>query len=129
MEKIRVTIIEDNKYTAKVIAKNLKRSGFEINDIFNSAEEALESLNEFTSDVIISDLKLSTELNGLHAGERIRELINTPIVFYSGTVNNIMIDSCLALGNARFIAKTSPITEVISAVEELLSANDLRKAS
>lgn len=129
MHNIRVIVIEDNRYTSKVLRMSLKKMGFEVVSVYETAEEALERLNEFSADVIVSDLKLSTEMNGFHAGQQFRELINTPIVYYSGTVNDDMIDNCLSLGNVRFVPKTASIIEVEKAIRELVNRNDLQQAS
>lgn len=118
MESTKITIIEDNVGIAKMLTKILNKvDNFKVSDVFNTAEEALESLNEFTSDVIISDLKLSTELNGLHAAEKIRELINTPIIFYSSTMNEDLILACLFIKNSFFVSKNTPIPELIEKIK------------
>lgn len=124
MEKIRITIIEDNHCTSKMLVKILSGvKEFVVCAVFTYAEEAIDSMNNFTSDIIISDFRLSTELNGFHAAEKIRELINTPIIFYSSILCNESIEQCLSLKNTSFLPKTTPISELIDKVFEMAQDN------
>lgn len=118
-EEIKITLIEDNKTTAKILSKVFESAdGFRLDNVFYSAEEALADFNEFSSDLIISDIRLSPELNGLHGARTIRELVNVPILFYSSTLNHDLIKQCLALKNSAFVSKNSSVPDLLRKINE-----------
>lgn len=123
MHHITVTIVEDNPMITIVLKRILTSNGYYINQTFSSAEDILKSIDTISADIIISDLELSPFLNGYCAAVQMRELLNTPILFYSDCGDRDLILSCLIMKGSKFVAKSSPVENLLSALEEIVSEN------
>lgn len=126
MKKTRITIVEDDHCMASMMYTIINgEEGFEVTDIFSSAEEALSCINDFTSDLIICDIKLSTDVNGYHCAERLRKFVSTPIMFYSNSTDQELIQDCLSFENTTYMPKTCPISELLDKIKEISSTDNV----
>lgn len=79
--KKKILIIEDERIIAEDIKNTLIRLGYDVCDIVSSGEEALHQSSSLQPDVVLMDIMLHGNMNGIEAGRRIREELNIPIVF------------------------------------------------
>ena len=81
--KPRVLVADDEQVIANTLAIILNQAGFEARAVF-SGEKAVESLDSFQPDMLISDV-IMTDLNGIDAAIRIREILpSCKILLFSG---------------------------------------------
>lgn len=81
MGKVNVLIVEDESIVAKDIQISLKRLGYNVLGISNNGEDAIKNARELSPDIIIMDIMLKGEINGIEASEIIRKEQNIPIIF------------------------------------------------
>jgi len=81
MRKINVLIIEDEVVIAKNIAYYLEQLGCEISGILTTGEEALPFLEQESVDVLMVDISLRGELDGVQTVHLIKEKYDTPVIF------------------------------------------------
>jgi len=70
--KYRILVIDDDKMVADTLAEILRLHGFAPVALY-SGEEALELVDRFQPDIVLSDICLN-QVNGIEAAKRIREL-------------------------------------------------------
>ena len=73
MGKVNVLVVEDESIVAKDIQLSLKRLGYKVLGISNSGEGAIKSARDLSPDIIIMDIMLKGEINGIEASEQIRK--------------------------------------------------------
>ena len=81
MAKIKVLIVEDENIVAKDIQLSLKKLGYTVVGIEKSGEGAILKAQSATPDIIIMDIMLKGEVNGIEAAEKIKKEYNIPIIF------------------------------------------------
>ncbi len=81
MAKIKVLIVEDESIVAKDIQLSLKKLGYIVIGIEKSGEGAILKAQNSSPDIIIMDIMLKGEINGVEAAEKIRKEFNIPIIF------------------------------------------------
>lgn len=81
MDKTKVLIVENEIFTAHNIKNTLMEFGYEVLDIILNFEEALESLHKSVPDVIITDIKLQGNKDGIELVKQIQKLKNIPIIY------------------------------------------------
>jgi CheY-like chemotaxis protein len=69
----RILVLDDDQDSREVFAEFLRMSGFEV-DEFETAEEALASLDTGLPAVMVMDITLSGGMNGYEAAQHIRAL-------------------------------------------------------
>ncbi len=88
METKKILVVEDEVIVAEDIVQTLKSLGYEVHGYVTSGEEAISNVKDETPDIILMDIRLSGELDGIETAEKINEKFNIPIVYltaYSGT--------------------------------------------
>ncbi|MDD2336551.1 MAG: PAS domain S-box protein [Geobacteraceae bacterium] len=79
--KVRILIVEDELIIAMGIEKRLKALGYAVTDMVSSGKEAVEKALETLPDLILMDINLSGDIDGVMATEKIRSLADIPVIF------------------------------------------------
>ena len=81
MDKTRVLIIEDESITALEIQKKLETWGYHVVGVAGSGEDAIEIARENKLDLILADIILKGEMDGVEAIEHIYEITDAPVIY------------------------------------------------
>jgi len=91
MEHARILIIEDEQITALAIKKMLENLGYLVSDILQSGEEALGKIEKLNPDLIIMDITLSGQIDGIEAATLINKNKKIPIVYLTANTDHEVI--------------------------------------
>ena len=108
MAPARILIVEDEAIVAADIKGTLKGLGYDVPAIAFSGEEALKKTEELHPDVVLMDIVLRGQMNGIEAAQKIYERFGIPSIFMTGYSEEIIKQ--LNAGN--------PFLSVIKPVEE-----------
>lgn len=81
MVKLKVMIVEDELITAEAIAVLLKKLNYDPTTIVTSGEEALSKIKKLDLDLILMDIILAGDLDGIETAKIINRDYNIPIIF------------------------------------------------
>lgn len=84
MLKKKVLIVEDNMIIAIDIREKIKNCGYTVPAIVSSGEQALKKTEELKPDLVIMDIGLKGNMNGIETGKMISEIFNIPIIYLTG---------------------------------------------
>ena len=86
VQKPKVLIVEDENIVAEDIRERLEALGYGIIGITDSGREAIELAKRHSPDLVMMDIHIKTDLNGVEAAICIQGLFERtiPIVFVSG---------------------------------------------
>jgi len=79
--KTRIMIVEDEGITAVSIQDSLEEMGFEVTSAVNSGDEALKKAPEDNPDLVLMDINLGGDMDGIETAARIRSLMDIPVVY------------------------------------------------
>lgn len=117
MEKLKVLIVEDEIIVAMNIRQQLLKNNFNVLPPVGTGEKAIMVAEIEKPDVIILDIGLPSQMNGLEAAEKILIFHNPLIIFTSGYVDpefELKIKSMDAL----LFYKPFNLDEIIKNIEE-----------
>lgn len=77
----RVLVVEDELIVADDLEWQLTQIGYEVVGIAASGDEALGMADRKRPDVVLMDIKLQGEMNGIEAAKLIQEKTGIPIIF------------------------------------------------
>lgn len=78
-----ILVVEDDRAAATALQELLKDLGFTSPAVASSGEEALERLGEDRPDLVLMDVRLSGQMDGVETAERLRLQHDIPVVFLS----------------------------------------------
>ena len=81
MQATRVLIVEDETIIGMEIRFRLAVIGYNVLDIVPTGEQAIEKAQILRPDLILMDIHLQGEMDGVTAAEHIRKTTNTPVIF------------------------------------------------
>lgn len=86
-----VLLGEDDLITANCIKSNIERKGLKVIHIVESGEELIKSALYECPSLIITDISLKGQLDGIEAMARVSEIREIPYIFITGYVDNITL--------------------------------------
>jgi len=78
---IKILIVEDEIIVARQLANSLKKLGYEVVAIATSGEEGIEKTAETEPDLVLMDIVMPGEIDGIDAAQEIRHRFSIPVVF------------------------------------------------
>jgi PAS domain S-box-containing protein len=81
VERVRILIAEDEPIIALDIQNTLLSLGYEVPAIVTTGEEALKKTEELRPSLLLVDIVLSGEMDGIDAVKLIRERFDIPIIY------------------------------------------------
>ncbi len=81
MLNAKILVVEDEMLVAEDIAGRLRRLGYEVTDIVESGEEAIASVLKNPPDLVLMDIVLAGEIDGIETAEKIRQHKQIPIIY------------------------------------------------
>lgn len=81
MDKIRILLIEDEKMIAENLKSVIENFGYEVVDIVDTAEDALEVAFDTSIDIVVSDIEIRGLTDGIEVSKILQNTYNLPIIF------------------------------------------------
>lgn len=113
---LKILLVEDEFLIAIGLEYKLKQEKYEIVKIVPSGEKAVEFVHTQTPDLILMDIRLAGEIDGVEAAIQIRDFSSIPIIFMTGySLSEIKnrVNSIRPLG---YLAKPIIVSEVNSII-------------
>ena len=85
MRRVRVLIVETEAVVSMDLRYHLEDLGYCVPAEICSGKEAVEAASQLLPDVVLIDIRLQSEWDGIEAAEEIRGNLNIPVVFLSDT--------------------------------------------
>lgn len=122
--KKRVLIVEDDKLLALVEDRLVTKLGYEVVGKASSGQEAIRMTSELNPDILLMDISLNGELDGIETVEQIRKNSSVAVIYLSGNSDKFNYERAKKTGFISYLVK--PVTqEELS--EPLLKASSLDK--
>ena len=122
MSSIRVLVVDDFEPFREFVRSTLSRK-LELQVVGEASDgsEAVRKAAELKPDLILLDISLPS-LNGLDAARQIRKLLpESKIIFLSQESSAEVMQEALGLGAWGYIVKTKAGSDLLAAVESLIS--------
>lgn len=117
MEKV-VLIVEDEVLVGMMLSKNLESYGFKVLDVVGTGEEAIAVAERKRPGVILMDVSLAGEIDGIEAAEKIQAALGTPIVFFTGyNQDRSLMERVKNLEVLAVLDKLGPVEKILEALE------------
>jgi PAS domain S-box-containing protein len=114
--KPRIAICEDEYIVALDIKNFLQRTGYEVVGTFPSAEELLESAEKLKLDLVLMDIHLQGEMDGLEAASILLERWTIPVILLTAYADGPTIERAKLTHPYAYILKPYDERELKTAI-------------
>ncbi|MDW3645428.1 MAG: response regulator [Bacteroidia bacterium] len=118
MQRPQILILEDDMIIASDISLNLSKMGYEVVDIVPSGEEAIEQVQDHNIDIMLVDINLKGELDGIQTVKEIQQREeNIGIIFLTANSDRLTYDRAKTTRPHAFISKPFKRLDLERAIE------------
>jgi CheY-like chemotaxis protein len=122
----RVLIVEDETLIAEELRERLSRLGFSVIAAVDSAEEGIVIATRERPDLVLMDIRLKGEKDGVQAAKEIRQQVDVPIVYLTAYSDRLTVDRAKATEHDGFILKPFLRRELQSTIEIAMQRHTIR---
>lgn len=115
--KHKILIVEDEPIIASDIEMTLEDLGYEVTSIEDNAEDALQSIANETPDLVLLDINLEGDVDGVMLAEDINLKHKIPFVFLTSNADKLTINRVKRTKPAGFIVKPFSEEDLRSNIE------------
>src|SRR5262245_8473768 len=118
-----ILVVEDDALIALAMVDMLEEWGFEVRGPADKAERAVELAVAHGPGLVLMDIRLRGERDGLDAAREIAERCPAPIIFVTGSSERDMLEKIDKAGAAGVLIKPVLPARLKTAVEKVLGAS------
>lgn len=122
----KILVVEDEKIVAKDIEYRLLNLGYAVAGIAASAGEAIQKAGEAQPDLVLMDIKLKGEVDGIAAAEAIRTRLNLPVIYLTAYADEPTLQRSKITLPYGYILKPFEEHALYTAIEVALRQHELQ---
>ena len=123
MAKAKILIVEDEALIAADIQYRLEDLGYEAPAIAASGEGAIKKAEMIKPDLVLMDIALKGDMDGIEAAGQIRDRFDIPSVYVTASMDEKMLEMAKITEPFCYINKPFDDKELSSAIEKALGGN------
>ncbi len=117
MVQKKVMIVEDEGVVALSLKSTLSKMGYSVTGIAITGREALKMAVETQPDVILMDIHLKGEMDGIETTEKIHEVSDIPVIYLTAYTDEETLNRALKTDICSYLVKPYNPRELYSNIE------------
>lgn len=113
----KVQIVEDDQEVQDVLAQYVTSLGHSVEGLSSTGKDALFLANEIHPDLVLMDIGLRGEIDGIQTAKELKSLHNLPIVFVTGSFDDKTIEEAKEAEPQGFLIKPINMQELKVTIE------------
>jgi two-component system, LytTR family, response regulator LytT len=126
MSEIKILIIEDELIIAQDIKLQLEKMGYTVTGIAKSYEKALQLLGLDTPDLMLIDIKLKGEKDGIDLASKVKGTYDFPIIFITSHADSKTVERAKKVHPNGYLVKPFEKEDLYTSIE-IAIANYIEK--
>ena len=126
-KQARIFVVEDHPGVREAIMVTLEDLGYSVSGSCSSAEQALVDIQHLTPDLVIMDINLEGEMDGVEAATKINTDLFIPVVFLTGNDDDALTPRIAASGSYGYLVKPYNERELKLTIEIALNKHQMEK--
>jgi two-component system cell cycle sensor histidine kinase/response regulator CckA len=127
MTKAGILIVEDEKIIALDIKRTLLNLGYDVVGTAASGEDAIIKAEQSHPDLVLMDIMLKDEMDGIEAAEQMRMRFDVPLIFLTAYANNTVLERAKIIQPFGYILKPFRENELHTNIEIALYRHEMEK--
>ncbi len=121
MNSVKILIVEDEMIIGAKISMQLTNLGFEVTGILPRGEDAIVHVQETKPDIVLLDIHLKGEINGIETATQLQRLGNIPVIYLTANSDEATFNQAKATRPYAFISKPYKQLDLQRAIELTIS--------
>lgn len=125
----KILIVEDEMIIGANISLQLSKLGYDVTGIVSRGEEAIAHVKQNRPDIVLMDIQLKGELDGIDTVLRMQQEMNIPVIYLTANADGDNFDRAKSTNPYAFISKPFKKLDLQHAIELTLGRLDHNKSS
>lgn len=117
---IKILVVEDERIIALNVRESLESLGYLVPAIADSGEKAIEKAIQFRPDLVLMDIRLKGNIDGIQAAEQIWNSLSIPVIYVTGHSDQSTLERAKITAPFGYILKPVKEQELYVAIETAL---------
>jgi len=117
MVPARILVVEDETIVARDIQQSLTRLGYDVPTTATSGEEAIRKTKEIHPDLILMDIVLRGQMDGVETVRQINRQFDVPVIFLTAYADDSTLERARTTSPAGYMLKPFHPNELRPAIE------------
>lgn len=117
MSKIKVGIVEDEMIIALGITDALKEIGYEVTEPANNYTQALQMISREKPDILLLDIQLSGNKDGIDVAQVVRKDYHIPFIFLTANADAETLERAKAVAPHAYLLKPFRKNDLFTSIE------------
>ncbi|HOD13152.1 MAG TPA: response regulator [Spirochaetota bacterium] len=113
----KILLVEDDKTTILLLNKFIRDLGYNIIHTVPTGEEAIHEIIKFSPDVVLMDIILGGQIDGIETARQINDIHSIPVIFITSSSDSNTLKRALTTNPSGYIVKPVDKKELKSAIE------------
>lgn len=114
-----VLIVEDDRVLALMLRKMVQRMNYDVTGSVTTGEEAVEIAEKDNPDLILMDIMLEGDIDGIEAMKQIKQNISIPVIYITGNSDQTTIDRAKETNYMAYMVKPIAFEELKTQIKKL----------
>ncbi len=101
----KILVVEDESIVALDLSNTLRRLGYFVTGVAASGEQAVQQAVEMQPDLVMMDIRLQGNMDGIEAARQIRTQLHVPVIFLTAYVDENTLKRAQLTQPAGFLCK------------------------
>ena len=117
MTQATILVVEDEGLVALEIQSRLEKSGYTVGGVAHDGETAVAKAGETRPDLILMDIRLKGEMDGIAAAGKIRERFGLPVVYLTAHTDPATLERAKVVDPFGYVVKPFETRSLTVAIE------------
>jgi len=127
MEKTKILVVEDEAIIAKNLQRQLVNYGYVVPYVEATGEGAVSRVSEEGFDLVLMDIVLMGEMDGIEAGGQIRSRFDVPVIYLTAYADETILERAKITEPFGYIVKPFEDRELHSSIQMALYKHEMEK--
>lgn len=116
-KKLRILLVEDEALIAEDIRSIINHQGYEVVEVVPSGERAIEKVEKLQPDLVLMDILLAGEIDGIDAARQILQRSDIPIIYMTAHADQGTVERAKKTQPYGYILKPFQDQEIQTVIE------------
>ena len=127
MSTTRIIVVEDEAIVAADLEECLTRLGYEVPAVVSRGDQAIEKADQLKPDLILMDIILDGDMDGIEAAEIIQNRFEIPILYLTAHADSSTLERAKKTAPFGYILKPFQDRELLSSIEVAICRDRMEK--
>ncbi len=127
MTNVKILVVEDESIVAKDIQNRLKKIGYDVLAVACSGEEAINKAAETSPDLVLMDIRIKGDMDGVEAAGQIYTRFNVPVIYLTAYADADTLERAKITEPVGYLLKPFKERELYTTIETGLSKHRIER--